>query len=205
MPRLLLVMSLALFLCSCANTYAVVENPDVQIEPVGQAFSKYHGEQDAVAVIPLGLSAKAAERYPHLRDKSVGFGIHNILMDFLFETKRFKFVEDKQSVITNTFKWHELSQSGLVDSAAAVQIGKMLSAKKVIYGEVYDYSEGGSESVVAFSASKRMQIRVGIQIRIVDVETLEVIPASGVGYGADWGLAAKQALYQAVRKVIKRY
>ena len=45
---------------------------------------------------------------------------------------------------------------------------------------------------------------MGIQIRCVDVETLEYIPASGIGFGADVSSAANQAIQQAVVSLMRR-
>ena len=42
----------------------------------------------------------------------------------------------------------------------------------------------------------------GIQIRLVDVETLEYIPASAVKYGGDWSEASRAAIEAAVLNLV---
>ncbi len=196
----------ALVLCSllaaaCASVSAVDEKP----APAGSApvvYPDYAGEKTPLAVLPMGLSQQAAKRYPHLMESSVGMGVHNMLTDALYRTKRFRFVEQDENVVKEVFRKQWLAASGAVDQSSAVELGKVLGAKKVIYGEVYDYSEGKSETITGVRKSVTPRVRVGIQVRLVDVETLEYVPASGTAYGADWGEAAQKAVETAVEKLI---
>lgn len=199
-------LSLMIFqLSACAVTTPVLEEKDIAASqrqaPV--VYPPYEGPKIPLAVLPMGLSERAAKRYPHLLDRNVGLGVHHVLTDALYRTKRFRFVEEKESVIKEVFKRHWLSASGAVDEESAVQLGRMLGAKKVVYGEVYDYSEGKTETVIGLKVLVKPQIRVGVQIRLVDVETLEYIPASGVAYGADWGDACWRAIESAVASLVR--
>lgn len=188
----------------CATSY-VEEEPlakqEIRNEQIN--FPPYDGPKLIVAVLPLGLSNRAAQRYPHLLKKDVGLGIHNRVVETLFDTGRFRLVEEKRDVIKEVMDRQWMSSAGMVDEATAVSLGRILGAKKVIYGELYDYAEGG-ENVVGLSAKSRYRIRVGIQVRLVDVETLEYVPASGVGYGLDVGSASERAIRKAVYALIKR-
>jgi len=206
--RFLLLSLIFLFLSSCATTAPEIEERGVAA-PAGSAarqapavYAPYSGPKLPIAILPMGLSERAAKRYPHLLDRSVGLGIHNVLTDALYRTKRFRFVEVNESIVKQVFKSQWLSASGAVDKGSAVEIGKMLGAKKVVYGEVYDYSEGKTETIVGFKKSTKPEIRVGVQIRLVDVETLEYIPVSGVAYDTDWGRSSSQAIETAVSKFI---
>ena len=200
---LVLALFLPLMLTACAQkTIDMDRSEAAPRESAKIVFPPYTGEKMPVAVFPLGLSEKAAQRYPHLLEKSVGLGVDNVLADTLYQTKRYRFVEDKESVIKESLNKLKMSASGLVDEKYALQIGKMLGAKKIIYGEVYDYSEGKIESVKGFSGSTTQKIRVGIQIRLVDTETLEYVPASSVKFGADWGEASQAAIESAVLKLV---
>ena len=161
------------------------------------------GPKTVVAVLPLGLSDRAAKRYPRLLDKNVGMGLHNMLTESLYDTRCYTFVEDKQNMIKDVMDRQWMSANGMVAQSKAIEMGKMLGAVKVIYGEVYDFGEGG-EKIRGFSSQKNIQTRMGIQIRCVDVETLEYIPASGIGFGTDVSSAANQAIQQAVVSLMRR-
>ena len=197
------VFLLSLLFSACAQTTIDIDKSEnIAQESSAVAFPPYEGEKMPIAVFPMGLSEKAAQRYPHLLEKSVGLGIDNVLADTLYQTKRYRFVEDKESVVKESLNKLRMSASGLVDEKYALQIGKMLGAKKIIYGEVYDYSEGKVESVKGFRGSTTPKVRVGVQIRLVDTETLEYVPASSVKFGADWGEASQAAINSAVLKLI---
>ncbi len=193
------------FLLSCATTKPDIpesELANTQKQPI--VYPHYSGPKTPLAVLPMGLSETTAKRYPHLLEKSVGLGIHNVLSDALYQTGRFRFVEDKKSVIKDMFERQKMSMMGLVDKEYAINIGKMLGAKKVVYGEVFDYSEGKEETISGFSKSTIPRVRVGVQIRMVDLETLEYIPASAIKYGMDWGEASQVAVESAVFTMIQR-
>jgi len=198
-----ILMLMSFFLFSCAETHPVTDDSEYSLERQAvTSYPAYNGPKTPIAVLPMGLSQRAVERYPHLLEKSVGLGLHNILSDALYRTKRFRFVEDKESILQESFKRQRLSMSGVVDEQYAIQVGKMLGAQKVIYGEVFDYSEGKEEQVVGVSTTSTLKIRVGVQIRLVDLETLEYIPASSIKYGTDWGETSEKAIEAAVLKIV---
>ncbi len=199
---LLTVALMLLLVAGCATTY-VDEPPKAGLITDINKLPKYEGPKVVVAVLPLGLSERAAKAYPHLLAKDVGLGVHNRVVDNLFDSNRFRLVEEKPEVIKDALDRQWMSSAGMVEQSSAVEMGRILGAKKVVYGEVYDYAQGG-EQVTGLSARKELTTRVGIQLRCVDVETLEYIPASGVGRGRDIGEASDQAIKAAVIGLVKR-
>ncbi len=206
MKRVLLLLMLGvlsgLFLAGCAST-SVEEKPAEKAMASPPPLPPYTGPKTVTAVLPLGLSARAAKAYPHLLAKDVGLGIHNRVVEALFDTNRFRFVEEKPEIIKDALDRQWLSSAGMVDQATAVQIGKLLGARKVIYGEVYDFAQGG-EKIGVGGTAKDIKTRVGIQVRCVDVETLEYVPGTGVGTGRDIGEASDQAIRLAVDSLVRR-
>ncbi len=167
-----------------------------------------------IAVLPLGLTAATAERYPQLAERNVGLGIHNMLVDRLYDSGRFRMVEDKQEVVDDLVNRQWMAASGGVSKESAVRHGQLLGARWVIYGEVYDFS---SQPLT----KKRSETRISLQIRLVNVETSEYIPASGAGaetrkgkiFRLDQvefarstvGQATQLALEEAVPKLLRRF
>lgn len=191
-------------MAGCAATY-VQDDSTSKTQPsvVSQPLPSYTGPKTVVAVLPLGLSEQAAKRYPHLLDKSVGMGIHNMVVEALYDSNRFTFVEEKPEIIKDIMDRQWMSSAGMVDQGTAVEMGRMLGAKKVIYGEVYDYAEGG-ERVAGFGAQRSSHVRMGVQVRCVDVETLEYVPGSAVEFGADVSDAANRSIRSAVAVLLRR-
>ncbi len=197
------ILLIFFFFFSCAVTKPELEESEESCSDKNPVtYPEYTGERIPIAVLPMGLSERTAQQYPFLLEKSVGLGVHNVLTDELYRTKRFRFVEDKESVIKDAFKRQELSDWGIADQESAIKIGRMLGAKKVVYGEVYDYSEGKTEKITGLKTSAVPRVRVGLQIRLVDAETLEYIPASSVKYGTDWAEASRAAIQDAVLKIV---
>jgi len=127
-----------------------------------------------IVVLPMGLSTRAAERYPQLAEQDVGFGIHNMLVNHLYDTGNYRMVEEKKEILDDLLERQWMSASGAIDQASAVQYGQLLGARFVVYGEVYDFS-------VRKVKRKLAETTISIQIRFVDVETAEFIPGSAVG------------------------
>ncbi len=199
---LLLCPLTGLLLAGCASTQ-VVEKPLEKAKTELAPLPKYTGPKAVAAVLPLGLSAKAAAAYPHLLTKDVGLGIHNRVVEALFDTNRFRFVEEKPEIVKDVLDRQWLSSSGMVDQATAVKMGKLLGASKVIYGEVYDFAQGG-EKIGVGGVAKDFNTRMGVQVRCVDVETLEYVPGSGTGKGSDVGEASDAAIRAAVDGLVRR-
>ncbi len=168
-----------------------------------------------IAVLPLGLTAETHQRYPQLAESNVGFGIHNILVNRLYDSGRFRLVEDKPEVIDDLIHRQWVSSSGAVDPESAVRHGRILGARYVLYGEVYDFSTRRLRR-------KRWETRIAVQLRIVDVETTEYVPASGTGVvlhqgkvfprkdlvafaRSTIGRAGETALKEAVAQLLERF
>lgn len=198
---LLLFFSLFV-LVGCAATSSEIDPHAVATQPT-ETFPVYNGEKTIVAVLPLGLSKEAAEKYPHLAEQSVGLGIHNLVVEALYDSRRFRLVEEKAEIIKDIMQRQWMSAAGMVAQETAVELGKVLGASKVIYGEVYDFAQGG-EQIAGFTVKKNLTTRMGVQVRYVDVETLEYIPGTGVGLGSDISSAADKAVLAAIVKMVKR-
>jgi curli biogenesis system outer membrane secretion channel CsgG len=168
-----------------------------------------------IAVLPLGLTEETRRRYPQLAERNVGFGIHNLLVDLLYDTGGFRFVEDKPEVVEDLVQRQWVASTGAVDVGSAVRYGRLLGARYVVYGEVFDFSTRKLKRRTA-------ETRIGIQIRLVDVETSEYVPASATGVvtvkgetfpkgdGVEFargtvGQATSAALAQAVPQLMERF
>jgi curli biogenesis system outer membrane secretion channel CsgG len=127
-----------------------------------------------VAVLPLGLTAQTQQRYPQLAERDVGLGVHNMLVDALYDPHWFRFVEEKQEVVDDLVHRQWESSTGMVSQESAVRYGRLLGARYTLYGEVYDFSSRQA-------AAGQAETRISIQIRLIDVETSEYVPASGTG------------------------
>lgn len=186
------------------------------------ALPSYAGPKIAAAVLPLGLSREAAERYPKLRELAVGLGVHNILVDTLYDAKCFTLVESREDVLQEILKRQWADAAGLLSQDSAIERGKLTGARYILYGEVYDFGVSSRGESVGLVRRRTDTIHVGVQIRMVSVESGEFVPASGMGQsgltterlvfaeestrfaGTDVGSATRQAVRRAVAELMKR-
>lgn len=124
--------------------------------------------RDTVAVI--GLSKRAVDEYPELRALRVGQGLNSMLGRVARESGRFRLVEEKAEVLRGIIDRQTMQNAPEFDQATAVTVGKLLGARYVIYGEVYDF---------ASPKENRGKLYVAVQVRLVDVETAAYRPGDG--------------------------
>ena len=61
--------------------------------------SDYNGDiVIPIQVLKIGINEELYEMYPELKDKRVGLGVANIVLEFLESTDRFMFTEDKSEI-----------------------------------------------------------------------------------------------------------
>ena len=145
----------------------------------------YDGEPEGIQLIQITISENILNAYPELRDKRVGFGMTNRIIEVLEEAGRFYFVEEKDEVINKMVKEWERSVSGLLEEE--LNVGKFATTKWFAYAEVYDFAVSNQEEIKRRKAKITNTTMVGIQVRLVNVETGKYITGSGLGTSAKEG------------------
>ena len=84
--------------------------------------------------------------YPELRDARVGLGVTNIVLEYLEQTGRFVFTEDKLEIKERMVNQFKASSKGFTENKVDGK-GKIKLAKYFVYIEVYDFSVGEDEVV----------------------------------------------------------
>ena len=134
-----------------------------------------------VQLLKIGINSELYEMYPELKDKRVGLGVTNIVIEYLETTNRFVFTEDKLEIKERMIAQFKASDKGFTDNKMDGR-GKIKLAKYFVYIEVYDFSVSDDEVVKIKGESKTTQTtRLGLQVKFVDAETSEVLVGSGLG------------------------
>jgi hypothetical protein len=134
-----------------------------------------------VQLLKIGISEELYEFYPELKDKRVGLGVTNIVLEYLEYTNRFVFTEDKLEIKERMINQFKASDKGFTENKMDGR-GKIKLAKYFVYIEVYDFSVSDDEVVKINGESKTTQItRLGLQVKFVDAETGEILMGSGLG------------------------
>jgi len=134
-----------------------------------------------IQVLKIGINEELYEMYPELKDKRVGLGVANIVLEFLESTDRFKFTEDKAEIKNKMIAQDKASDKGISSNKIEVK-GNVILANYFVYIEVYDFSVSEDEQIKMTDGSKTTQTtRLGLQVRFVDAQTGEIITGSGLG------------------------
>lgn len=134
-----------------------------------------------IQLLKVGINAELYELYPELKDKRVGLGVTNIVIEYLEMTNRFVFTEEREEIKQKMIAQDKASDKGVSSNKINVK-GNVLLAKYFVYIEVYDFSVSEDEVIKIKGEAKTTQTtRLGLQIKFVDAETGEVLVGSGLG------------------------
>ncbi len=134
-----------------------------------------------VQLLKIGFTEELYEMYPELKDKRVGLGVTNIVIEYLEMTNRFVFTEDKLEIKERMVSQFKASDKGFTENKIDGR-GKIKLAKYFVYIEVYDFSVSEDDVVRTNGQSQTTQTtRLGMQVKFVDAETGEVLVGSGLG------------------------
>ena len=133
-----------------------------------------------IQILKIGFNEELYEMYPELKDKRVGLGVTNIVLEYLESTDRFEFTEDREEIKQKMINQHIASAKGISSNKIEVK-GNVILAKYFVYIEVYDFSIGEDEEVTVSGAEIRQKTILGLQIRFVDAQTGQIITGSGSG------------------------
>ena len=134
----------------------------------------------SIQVVQLGLSENVIRQWPDLRDKKIGFGLSNRIVEGLYDTGWFRFLEEKDEIVTRIVEqWDKVINRD--DLYRPKELDTLETPDFLVYGEIYEFSVGSEESVVGIAGSASKVTRIGIQLRFAEVASGEFVPASGLG------------------------
>ena len=137
--------------------------------------------QVPIQLLKIGINAELYEMYPELKDKRVGLGVTNIVIEYLEYTGRFIFTEEKEDIKQRMIAQDKASDKGISSNKIEVK-GNVVLAKYFVYIEIYDFSVSEDEIVKLDGKTTVTQTtRLGLQIKFVDAETGQIIVGSGLG------------------------
>jgi hypothetical protein len=183
-----------MFLLGCATSSVEAQSGKTKVQSKIASYEAektlddikwFDGEPEGIQLIQITISENILNAYPELRDKRVGFGMTNRIIEVLEEAGRFYFVEEKDEVINKMVKEWERSVSGLLEEE--LNVGKFATTKWFAYAEIYDFAVSNQEEIKRRKAKITNTTMVGIQVRLVNVETGKYITGSGLGTSAKEG------------------
>jgi hypothetical protein len=149
-----------------------------------ELVADYNGPVVPIQILKIGINEELFEMYPELKDKRVGLGVTNIVLEYLEYTNRFEFTEDKLEIKEKMIAQFKASNKGFTENKIDGK-GKIKLARYFVYIEVYDFSVSENEIFDIQKGKSYSRIdqttTLGLQVRFVDAQSGEVIVGSGLG------------------------
>ncbi|MBU2567515.1 MAG: CsgG/HfaB family protein [Elusimicrobia bacterium] len=168
MDRTIVLCTAALLAAGCAPSSTVRMQQAVSVRETQKVEAKMTGPKRRIGVVDFeNKTAYGAQR--------LGTSASDILITELVKSEKFIVVErDKLNKIMEEQK---LGQSGIVDSVTAVQVGKILGLNAMVTGSISQFGvkTGGADYLL--TQSKQQVAECTVDIRVVDVETGQILYA----------------------------
>ena len=83
-----------------------------------------------IQLLKIGINEELFEMYPELKDKRVGLGVTNIVLEYLEYTNRFTFTEDKLEIKERMVQQFKASDKGFTENKVD---GRKLNWRSILY------------------------------------------------------------------------
>ena len=169
----------------------VTEGDEVVSKSIS-TVSDYTGDKTTVQVVNVDLE-KVFKMYPGLQEKNVGLGFADSVLDYLDETNRFDFTEEKSEIKERMVTQFKASKKGVFEEPIDGK-GKIKAARYFVYVTVADFAVDEDETVVKGKAKVVVTTFIRLQVRFVNAETGQIYIGSGEGEATKTGEAFLKSL-----------
>jgi hypothetical protein len=155
----LVVMTLA----GCGSMKTTTEQDVIETKDISTVSNYTDSLKYAVQVINVDMT-KVLALYPDLQEKNVGLGFAESVLDYLDETGRFIFTEEKSEIKERMVTQFKASKKGVFEEPIDGK-GKIKAARYFVYVTVADFAVDEDETVekgkskVVVTTFRRLQVR----------------------------------------------
>ena len=191
MKKILGSLAFLLLISGCGSMSTVTEGDEVVSKSIS-TVSDYAGTKTTVQVVNVDLE-KVFKMYPSLQEKNVGLGFAESVLDYLDETNRFDFTEEKSEIKERMVTQFKASKKGVFDEPIDGK-GKIKAARYFVYVTVADFAVDEDETVIKGKAKVVVTTFIRLQVRFVNAETGQIYIGSGEGEATKTGEAFLKSL-----------
>ncbi len=168
-----LIAMLVIINYACAPSKTVKMEHTTTVKETEKVEAKYTGPKRRIGVVEFENKTAYGQR-------RLGQVASDILVTELVKSDKFIVIErDKMDKIIQEQK---LQQSGIIDPMTAVKLGQILGLEAIVVGAVTQFGVKKEGSDYLLAQSKQQVAEVSVDIRVIDVQTGQVILAdSGKG------------------------
>jgi len=179
MKAILGSLLLVLLIAGCGSMKTTTEEDKIETKSISSVSDYTDSIKYAVQVINVDMS-KVLALYPALQEKNVGLGFAESTLDYLDETGRFIFTEEKSEIKERMVTQFKASKKGVFEEPIDGK-GKIKAARYFVYVTVADFAVDEDESVEKGKTKVVVTTFIRLQVRFVDAMTGQVYIGSGEG------------------------
>jgi hypothetical protein len=171
-------IAILLLLTGCGSMKTTTEGDVVETKSIS-TVSDYTGAKTTVQVVNVDLT-KVFSMYPDLQEKNVGLGFAESVLDYLDETNRFEFTEEKSEIKERMVTQFKASKKGIFEEPIDGK-GKIKAARYFVYVTIADFAVDEDETIEKGKAKVVVTTFIRLQVRFVNAETGQIYIGSGEG------------------------
>ena len=163
----------------CGSMKTTTEKDVIETKDISTVSNYTDSIKKTVQVINVDMT-KVLALYPDLQEKNVGLGFAESVLDYLDETNRFVFTEEKSEIKERMVTQFKASKKGVFEEPIDGK-GKIKAAQYFVYVTVADFAVDEDETVMKGKSTVVVTTFIRLQVRFVDAKTGQIYIGSGEG------------------------
>ena len=185
MKKILGSLLLVLLIAGCGSMKTTTEKDVIETKDISTVSNYTDSIKKVVQVVNVDMS-KLFAMYPALAEKNVGLGFAEATLDYLDETNRFIFSEEKGEIKERMVTQFKASKKGVFEEPIDGK-GKIKAAQYFVYVTVADFAVDEDETVQKGKSTVVVTTFIRLQVRFVDAKTGQIYIGSGEGESTKTG------------------
>jgi len=182
--NILIALSLLIFV-GCGSMKTTTEKDVIETKDISTVSNYTDSIKKTVQVVNVDMT-KVLALYPDLQEKNVGLGFAESVLDYLDETNRFIFTEEKAEIKERMVTQFKASKKGIFEEPIDGK-GKIKAAQYFVYVTVADFAVDEDETVIKGKSTVVVTTFIRLQVRFVDAKTGQIYIGSGEGEATKTG------------------
>jgi hypothetical protein len=170
---------LTILLVGCGTMKTTTEKDVIETKDISTVSNYTNSIKKTVQVVNVDMT-KVLALYPDLQEKNVGLGFAESVLDYLDETNRFIFTEEKAEIKERMVTQFKASKKGVFEEPIDGK-GKIKAAQYFVYVTVADFAVDEDETVMKGKSTVVVTTFIRLQVRFVDAKTGQIYIGSGEG------------------------
>ena len=170
---------LTILLVGCGTMRTTTEKDVIETKDISTVSNYTDSIKKTVQVVNVDMT-KVLALYPDLQEKNVGLGFAESVLDYLDETNRFIFTEEKAEIKERMVTQFKASKKGIFEEPIDGK-GKIKAAQYFVYVTVADFAVDEDETVQKGKSTVVVTTFIRLQVRFVDAKTGQIYIGSGEG------------------------